>query len=204
MSYEVGKQYNVLCLQLNVVLDKQTPSGGSYILRDYQGFNGWLPLLHEFQVDEGFIPNSFNTSSGAFKGHHAHINWQFVPEDLYRSELRRLGSPNRLETSSICMDADILPYLTLIPRLMVCLRPAIVPWQVRLRDRYCGQAIMNGRCPHKGTPVEAMYEEVGGVLVCPAHGLRFDKATGRVLDVDVQTRSDRDDRVAAGDRTRLL
>jgi nitrite reductase/ring-hydroxylating ferredoxin subunit len=30
--------------------------------------------------------------------------------------------------------------------------------------------------------VEAMYEEPGGVLVCPAHGLKFDKSTGRVLD----------------------
>lgn len=36
-------------------------------------------------------------------------------------------------------------------------------------------------CPHKGTYLGSQYIDNDGVMICPAHGLRIDAATGRVL-----------------------
>jgi hypothetical protein len=54
-------------------------------------------------------------------------------------------------------------------------------WEV-WRGAQCGGSAKEGWiCPHKGTFLGSQFTDIDGVITCPAHSLRIDAKTGKVL-----------------------
>lgn len=179
--YKVGKSYRVTTVRLGErVLDRR--SGNSWTLVNWHGFTGHLPLLMPFGADEPFLVTVGFT-------YHAHIHWQFVPQPFYDHCKALFNVDNgTMHQQVITMDAQYMPTMPrlLASRRLPCLRPAAVApnmdiayWLPQLERKYACAALTAGKCPHKGTPRDAMVE-VDGLLVCPTHGLRWKKRGGQL------------------------
>ena len=47
----------------------------------------------------------------------------------------------------------------------------------------CVRMQPGGRCPHRGTPLNAVAPDENGAIHCPAHGLKW-AATGELISID--------------------
>lgn len=55
-------------------------------------------------------------------------------------------------------------------------------WGPGLRAACADKVVTCGKCPHRGLPLESLPREPGtNVVTCPGHGLRWDLATGRLV-----------------------
>ena len=178
MAYLKGSTYDMWYVRMgdSYPLD----AGGSATVTGFRGLeNGDLPVLQpDWMTDERYITTQFDR--------HLHVAWQFIPDEHY-SSMRAAWPPITgrevehvmIHPGGVAIDVRRKP--------MRCLRDAsaIPPyesahWTAPLEAEYACKALANGRCPHRGTPVEAMWE-VDGNYVCPAHGLRWSKASGALV-----------------------
>lgn len=178
MTYIVGKRYEVMALELGKPFPKG--NGNDVTIAEWHGFTGLLPLLNWFSEDEHFI-------AGHQPHLHAHIDWRFlrkhafqqIRETMVRMGFRAHGAEITLHVIQI--DREWMKYLRPTFTTMRCRRELPMPdfevahWRESLDAKYPCAALANGRCPHRGVPASAMVE-VDGMLVCPAHGLRFPRA----------------------------
>ena len=54
----------------------------------------------------------------------------------------------------------------------------------RLEPIYQDQKMECGKCPHRGTPLNAIAPDENGVIHCPAHGLKWSAKTGEMVPID--------------------
>lgn len=151
--------------------------------------NIWIPVIGPRHEDAEVI---------RFPHLHWHIDWRFASQRLYRMvHFRPSGTPYGIVLS--CPDAvgDKVVIEGPILRRMVCKRDLVqyphsyATWgnalREHMRQRGC-DALVNGKCPHRGIPAEAMIRD-GDVLTCPGHGLRFSATTGALLDMPENARA---------------
>lgn len=177
---EVGQYYSVRAFRAGY--RHQFPDGSYLTIAPWNGYTGHIPLLNEFHEDEKFI----STTLGA----HAHIDWRFASDKL----IKAVCSKHDDDLMQIVLLQPIVgghasDELTIMAnriemKLMLCKRPMPAPHPLlsdytkqQLKYKYC-TARMKGKCPHRGVDRASMIE-VDGVLVCPAHGLRWHPKTGR-------------------------
>lgn len=171
VNYEVGKKYDVMTLMTG--RDYLAADHYTYKLADFMGMRGILPLLGDWATDEEFFP---------VKTKHVHIDLRFLTPAQFL--LLSKGFEFRYQVPVLTFENEIIAAAMKPQKLrMVCRRswpetdwgwnPELGQLQTLLERQGC-IALRNGRCPHRGTPVAAMIE-VGGKLVCPAHGLRWNK-----------------------------
>lgn len=171
MTYRVGKTYRILAMLIGgppVAVE----GGDTVTVPEYEGFTGWLPLLNDFQQDDDFIHE---------RRYHAHIDYRFLSDRWFRHFERVRGlSGGRLFQDVITFPEEYLRGAHREFRQMECHRtfesldysPAY--WIPPLESKYGCAALKNGKCPHRGTP-RAAFMERNGELVCPAHGLKWDR-----------------------------
>lgn len=86
--------------------------------------------------------------------------------------------------AALALPAERLRAPTL--HLRVCKREAVaagVGWFLpQLEQQHATARAINCRtCPHRGTPLMSIPVDGDGGVVCPAHGLRWSKATGLLM-----------------------
>jgi hypothetical protein len=149
----------------------------SVYVKDFHDFIGWLPILGPRHEDAEIV---------AFPWQHFHVDWRFAPAKLCR-RLSWRGPEYVLAYPLQCPDSRGAKVIVEGPTLqrMKMKRPQFQfpdngGWVDRLRRHHACDKIVQGRCPHRGLPVEAMHRE-GDILTCPGHGLRFNALTGEAL-----------------------
>lgn len=185
--YVKGREYVVPVIRFGVtfknvgVFDGRDHKGGSLTIGKWEGYEGALPVMMDTSVDEDYVGRALPEKSR----HHAHVLWEFMPEEHFRRFLNRWGTEG-LRTNVPMFEEAWLPYVQQHIELMPCLRTteelglvdfSKAYWIRQLRDTYACARLTDGRCPHRGTPVQAMIRD-GDVLTCPGHGLRFNAKTG--------------------------
>lgn len=141
----------------------------------------WIPVIGPRHEDSEVI---------RFPHMHWHIDWRFAPSKLWnRFHHRPSAARYGIVLNCPNMDGDRVVIEGPQPRRMTCKRDLppyphkYAQWSEALREhmrqRGC-DALVNGRCPHRGVPAESMIRD-GDVLTCPAHGLQFSATTGLLL-----------------------
>lgn len=175
MTYAPGRIYRVPAMHFGSLVT--LPDGNTLTLDSYLGFKGWLPLLLPPKQDEPFLSDI---------PEHAHIDYRFLSDRWLAHFERRhacKGSElflNVLLFGPAVLDPGLMQHLPLKMHRMKCRRAfealdySSAHYIPRLQQKYACAALLNGKCPHRGTAVAAMIEK-DGALVCPAHGLRWAK-----------------------------
>lgn len=175
-GYEVGSYYDVPTVLIGREILLKT--GDTLTIDPWWGFKGALPVLTDFHTDEHFV------TLGTV-GVHAHIDYRFLPPRAFKLFERAFrASDEELWQQVLKLSGGdpqhLMSGIRAVPRRMKCYRHLnalpyeTAHWMARLQKKYACAALKKGKCPHRGTPAAAMIP-VGGLLVCPAHGLRFDK-----------------------------
>lgn len=167
----IGRSYKVLAVQVE----------------DWYGFNGFIPIIGVEHEDSEIVN---------FPESHFHVDWGFISERAMRY-CRKRGSlqygviiQRRANEGSfrskvnplIAIGEPVLKRMT-YKRRMEPYPYDKVPWTKRLHEKYACARLINGACPHRGVLASQMIRD-GDTLVCPGHGLRFDRVTGRVVEQD--------------------
>jgi hypothetical protein len=139
-------------------------------------FVGWIPVIGPMHEDTEFVN---------FPYQHFHIDWRFVPREIWSKIGNRNYANHHFAWPIQCPDTYgkqvILEGPTL--RRMKCKRDAgkfpieRAKWLEPLRQSLGCAKLTNGLCPHRGIPVSAMHRE-GDILTCPGHGLQWNAVTG--------------------------
>lgn len=118
--------------------------------------------------------------------HHWHIDWRFIAPGIVRDMVAwryRSGRPHREAVTSRIMGIIMTPeYLSeeeeWIRRKMQRPHPTFPEWENgrKLERKYAGAVAKCLICPHRGMPLAGAPVR-GGALVCPGHGLAFDRDT---------------------------
>jgi hypothetical protein len=138
----------------------------------------WLPVIGPKHEDAELIN---------FPWQHYHLDWRFVSHRVF-DWIASVRGPSFVYASPIqCPDAHGNKGIAEGPVLkrMKCKRE-LPPfptkavenrWLPKLSAKYACAKLVNGACPHRGIPVEAMIRD-GDILTCPGHGLRWNAVTG--------------------------
>lgn len=144
---------------------------------DWHGFEGWLPVLGPWHEDAEIV---------GFKWPHFHVDWRFAPAEAlnrcsWRGHKYALAYPVQCPDTRGTKVIEEGPSLRKMKMKRAQLQfPNNGGWVDALRRHHACDKLVNGRCPHRGLPVEAMHRD-GDVLTCPGHGLRFNAITGEAL-----------------------
>jgi hypothetical protein len=138
---------------------------------------GWVPVIgpeHEDYELLGFVPEHF------------HIDWRFVDK-------RSIGSRGANMGVVVCTtvpQVPVKPPFELKLRRLLCKRamPTFpgsshlsAKWGGKLEAAFAECTLKPGLvCPHRGIPL-ADFVQPDGTVTCPAHGLRWDVTTGKLL-----------------------
>lgn len=181
--YKLGRRYQVLTLPIGIPFPMHKDN--TLTLDNWEGFKGDLPILSPVSTDEDFIL----MTNGEHGGSHAHIDWRFLPEDWYFKFKVRFWREGLIgQTISFKAYEEYVPYIKPVMKVLECQRE--MPCSVKhfkadylpeLEDKYKCAALRNGKCPHRGTPARAMLDDGLGNLVCPSHGLRWNKKDDRLV-----------------------
>lgn len=183
VMYQVGRTYRVPAMHFGCPVT--LPNGNTLTLDNYLGFTGWLPLLLPPKEDESFVSTL---------PEHAHIDYRFLSDRWYAHFERWHGCTGSELFLHVVLfgpnvaDREQIRHLPIKVHRMKCRRQfealdySSAHYMPRLQEKYVCAALLNGKCPHRGTPVAAMIEK-DGALVCPAHGLRWAK-TGELKPYD--------------------
>lgn len=163
-AYQVGRFYRVPAVRVN----------------RWNTFVGWLPVLGPEHEDREII---------GFPYQHFHIDWRFAPVAAWNwASSLRLGKSGVFSWIIHCPDSRGDKVIEEGPTLrrMKCKRELppypveAAKWLPELSRRFACTRLINGKCPHRGIPVESMILD-GDVLTCPAHGLRWSAITGEAI-----------------------
>lgn len=149
----------------------------------WYGRMGNWPVLLPFHEDRAVI---------GFEPWHYHLDRRFLPNLMFADTgilpvLTPAGRMNRspLQVSPKCNPDGLPPP---VERRRKCRRRIgllgydNVRWAPALRADYREDRLRPGMiCPHKGVCLATM-PVIDGVVECPAHGLRWDVATGRLVE----------------------
>lgn len=162
---EIGKYYQVQAIRVT----------------DWHGYCGWLPIIGPKHEDSEFI---------GFPWQHFHIDWRFAATEVADGlASRRLGASGMYAWPVQCPDTRGVQVILEGPTVRrMTYKRALPPfpwhaanWLTPLQAKYACAKLTNGKCPHRGIPVEAMIDLGGGILECPGHGLRWNALTGESL-----------------------
>lgn len=172
--YAVGDTLTLPCIEV-----------GGYNIGTWMGWTGTCPLLITPTVDEHYIPG------GEVEVWHVHPQWDFVDDALIAKQreyiVKVYGGSVEAYNASLWgwtmtlgdKTPEKVAALKITERPFVCRRiePLVdysrVIFNEPLERDFC-KALMNGKCPHRGTPKEAMrYDERRQMYVCVGHGLRW-------------------------------
>lgn len=146
-------------------------------VNEWHGFQGWLPTLGPKHEDAEIV---------GFPWSHFHVDWRFAPKWLcdsfsWRGPEYVLAYPIQCPNSR---GAKVIEEGPTLRRMKMKREQFEFPrrggWITALRHHHACDKLVNGRCPHRGLPVEAMHRD-GDILTCPGHGLRFNAITGEAL-----------------------
>ncbi len=165
-TFQLGKFYAVPSVRVNT----------------WNGFSGWLPVIGPKHEDHGPVN---------FPWPHFHIDWRFASTYAFKcaSEWRNQGPSFAYGSVLQCPDSYGRIVIEEGPTLkrMKCKRELpkypddkAVRWIARLEQEFACTKLVNGKCPHRGIPVESMIRD-GDVLTCPGHGLRWNAITGELM-----------------------
>lgn len=181
VSPQIGTRYMVPCLRM---------AHGQR--RRYM--RGLIPIIGDRHEDAEII---------GFPHQHWHIDWRFVSARAFEQNMRDRSPYERnvwLLLGSLISDAEgfaVSPSPTplqrhargvaLITMQSKVMRRAMPTWSGKepfakpLAEAYAGRTLKCGICPHKRLDLTSI-PAIGGVITCPGHGLRFDAASGQVLE----------------------
>lgn len=143
---------------------------------DFHGFDGWMPVNTPEHEDAEVIN---------YPWQHFHVDWRFAPTSVWKylsiwhEGSRIFGSVvMRTKTNGVpqTVEGPTLKRMK-YKRELPPYPHDIAPWTRRLAEQFACSKLIDGKCPHRGTPVSAMIRE-GDILTCPAHGLRWNAITG--------------------------
>lgn len=152
---------------------------------DWYHFAGFIPIIG-YEHEDSEIIN--------FPAMHFHIDWGFISERAMRHcgpvGHRRYGiivqrqahahrKPPRNDGELLAIGEPVLKRMK-YKRRMEPFPHSIAKWTKPLHEKYACARLINGACPHRGVLASQMISD-GDTLVCPGHGLRFDRFTGRVV-----------------------
>lgn len=162
MNYIIGKFYEVPAIKV----------------RDWYGFAGYIPVSSPEHEDKEII---------GYPWQHLHIDWRFAPAAVWKQAKWR-------------GDDHAYAYVVMrhnthgeqqaigepVNRRMKCKR--LLPeypvekatWMPKLEKAFACAKLINGTCPHRGISVSAMIQD-GDALICPGHGLRWNRHTGELM-----------------------
>jgi hypothetical protein len=183
-QYQVERYYKIPTVAIGVPV--MMANGCTFTMDNWEGFVGTLPLLHGVTQDEDF--DHFSTQPDRLLCHHAHPDWRFLSDHWFQHFLRTKGWSLMSRTTIMFPWPQYAPYIATTMVRMRCQRAygEITQYEKcdhmkTLEARHACTALMRGKCPHRGTSIRAMVENEHGELVCPAHGLKFDKTTGKFI-----------------------
>lgn len=138
----------------------------------------WLPVIGEKHEDAKLL---------GFPPLHYHFDFRFLKNQFVRSNFNDayspdspdiIGSGNRFfgtvyHVAYCKSDAVVYRRLKML-RKMPIFPDALL---AKLMTTYKGKKMLSGmRCPHKGAPLKGAPCDVDGNIVCPLHGLTFNRA----------------------------
>lgn len=132
-----------------------------------------LPILGPMHEDRELI---------GFPDDHWHIDWRFMPESSWKS----IACWNIHRDVDTAAAARVLSEQntsrTIVRRRRKCIRPHITfpsigKWHKKLEAAYSEHVMKCLVCPHRGISLVGA-PVINGALVCPGHGLAWDKETG--------------------------
>lgn len=183
----VGRYYRVPC-----TLD------GYVDWREPRRLNVVVPILGPLHEDRKFI---------RFPQQHWHIDWRFVTALFMESRLESYREQTRdgpyYQSFTQPLVSVIAPNLIpihrrphshpafaggkmVIRRTLRCKRlfaefPADAFWIPELELAMRDNVVCDNICPHRGISLKGVESTDGMTVVCPGHGLRWDKASGRMV-----------------------
>lgn len=132
------------------------------------------PVLGPAHDDEEII---------GFKWKHYHIDWRFVSTRMIKI-IRRSGTFHNW----VLHERNNFPLPDPVLALRKCYRPMpafnlVADWTPVLEQAYQEHHLKPPAyvCPHKGIPLASLPPDSMGCVVCPAHGLRWNLETGRLV-----------------------
>lgn len=188
-QYKVGHFYKVPILPIGKPFLK--PDGTTLTLSNWEGFTGDLPLLHPYTEDEDFDhPHLIGSPKEKLLSHHGHPDWRFISEHWFLYFVDRWGREGIMGRTIMLPWPEHVLHIPHATRSMVCRRSYEQAMRVpdytlaghtrSLEKKYRCAALQNGKCPHRGTLQKAMIQQ-GDNLVCPAHGLRWNRKSGALV-----------------------
>lgn len=159
----------------------QTPIGKyarvpAVLVKAYYGFAGWIPVIGPKHEDAEIIK---------FPHQHFHIDWRYAP-----THLAKLGINSVYSMVISCPDNYGRRVVFQGPELrrIKCKRdwPEFpyykAKWLPELNAAMRGKCLKTGMvCPHRGLPLSGA-PVVDGVVTCVGHGLRWNVATGELVE----------------------
>ena len=127
---------------------------------------------------------------------HWHIDPRFGDQHALGSKRIESTEPHRWEVRTVerpfqvIVEAD--EYFGVVHKVGTATPVAMVSGALRRMARTCTH---KGKCPHRGFNL-AQVEPLGGVVVCPMHGMRFRASDGAALPYRRRTRIDEEFMIA--------
>ena len=169
--FEVGQRYRVPC-----VLTKPNV---------WPLFGRVLPVMGPLHEDREIIQ---------FEDDHWHVDWRFASSrklsrflcaSYYSPEhiaifARPISLKNVLEREPHFRELKCHRVLPEFPLFVGAGTPIPVPWMPELERAFAGSRLKGGVCPHRGIDLSTMRANAEGIVVCPGHGLAWNRATGEL------------------------
>jgi hypothetical protein len=149
-------------------------------VNEWWGFKGWLPVVGPKHSDAEIVK---------FPWPHFHVDWRFAPRRVfdhmsgYQGASYALGFPIQCPDSygtQIIVEGPIQKRMKMKREQLPFPHSTRAKWPPELKQHFACAKLVNGLCPHRGIPVEAMHRD-GDVLTCPGHGLRWNAITGEAI-----------------------
>lgn len=178
-TVKVGETYFVTV----VMTREDCPARGAY-----------FPVLGDEHSDADFIsifPDNVP---------HWHIDWRFIPQNLYPSVVElfltvfgqnaeSFDRSHGVQNAGYAPGTRNLQLACVLPASIIvgvqrwplpCWRQqlrweAVPDWLVNLERAYRDKKVCDNVCPHRGISLTGTPEDKNGVRVCPGHGLAWDK-----------------------------
>ena len=158
----VGRHYRVQCVCVRNAFGRKAST--------------WLPI-HANDHSDSELDADFS---------HFHYDRRFLPPHLAKLISVNEVLPIRLDSSNVPADGIVWMERRCYAASVRFLPEQSLGFVKQQLEPLCRNMRMQpgGRCPHRGTPLNAVAPDENGVIHCPAHGLKWLATTGEMAPID--------------------